>query len=246
MIGRGGLLNNITPVVKNLLVINVLFFLATIVLARYDIDLNRYLGMHYFGSELFMPHQIITYMFMHGGPGHIFFNMFALVMFGINLERVWGPKRFLNFYIVTGVGAALIQVLVAFVRLNILMPPPSPEQLELINTEGVKALLTGRNFVDPYLAEINSIINTGMVGASGAIFGILLGFGMLFPNSVIYLYFAIPVKAKYFVMMYGAVELYAGIAANPGDNVAHFAHLGGMIFGYFLIRYWNKNRKTFY
>ncbi len=236
---------SLPPVVKNLLIINGIFFLATFVLKRYGVDLGNILGMHYPTSPMFEPFQFITYMFMHGSFGHIFFNMFALWMFGNTLENVWGPKRFLTYYMITGVGAAFIQILVAWIRLKFILPEPSAEQLAYVMSDGVQAIKSGRNFVDPYLGELNAIINGGMVGASGAIFGLLLAFGMMFPNSLIYVYFAIPVKAKYFVMIYGAIELFAGVANRNGDNVAHFAHLGGMIFGYFLIRYWNKKRSIF-
>jgi len=179
-------------------------------------------------------------MFMHGGFSHILFNMFALWMFGNTLENVWGGKRFLNYYLITGIGAGVVQVLVAYIRITALQTGISPEELQMVYTEGYDVLQKGMNYQNEAMASLNLIINTPTVGASGAVFGILLAFGMMFPNSVIYLYFAIPIKAKYFVILYGAIELYSGIANSAGDNVAHFAHLGGMVFGFFLIQYWKK------
>jgi len=227
-------------VVKNLLIINGLFFLATITFdSALRFDLVKHFGLFYPESENFRIWQLVTYMFMHGGFTHILFNMFALWMFGNVLENVWGPKRFLNYYLVTGIGAALMQFLVAYVRIENILPQLSPEQIEIVYTKGSSVLAQGNNYQEPLMGMLNLIINTPTVGASGAVFGILLAFGMMFPNSIIYIYFAIPMKAKYFVMLYGAFELYEGWS-NSGDNIAHFAHLGGMLFGYFLIIYWKK------
>jgi len=229
------------PVVKNLLIINGIFFIATIVLeSTFHIDLVQFLGLHYPLSHNFGVWQLVSYMFMHGGFGHIIFNMFALWMFGNTLENVWGPKRFLNYYLVTGIGAALVQILIAYIRIQSIESGLNPDQIALILQDGADVLSRGMNYQDTAMANLNLIINTPTVGASGAVFGILLAFGMMFPNSLIYVYFAIPVKAKYFVMIYGAIELYMGFANNAGDNVAHFAHLGGMIFGFFLIMLWKK------
>jgi membrane associated rhomboid family serine protease len=234
-------------VVKNLLIINGLFFLATIALqSAYKIDLTDILGMHYFGSKIFRPYQIVTYLFMHGGFGHIFFNMFALWMFGSVLENYWGPKRFLFYYMVTGIGAILIQMLVIYFQVSHLEAQMSQEQISLVLNEGYTALQQGKNFSDSMMGELNLLYNTPIIGASGAVFGLLLAFGMMFPNSLLYVYFAFPIKAKWFVIIYGAIELYSGIANNQGDNVAHFAHLGGMLFGFFLILYWNKKMKNRY
>lgn len=236
---------SLPPVIKNLIIINAIFFFAKIVFEQMGIDLTNLLGLHYPSSPLFKSWQFVTYMFMHGNFMHIFFNMFALYMFGNALENVWGPKRFLAFYLITGIGASIVQLLVALVRMKLFLPEPSAEQMAYIMTDGVQAILQNKNFADPFLGELNAIINAAMVGASGAVFGILLAFGMMFPNSMIYVYFAIPVKAKYFVMIYGAIELFSGFSNQTGDNVAHFAHLGGMLFGYILIKYWNKNRLNF-
>jgi membrane associated rhomboid family serine protease len=226
------------PVVKNLLIINTLFFLGTIAFSS-RIDLSEYLGLHYFTSPVFRPHQLVTYMFMHGSFTHILFNMFALWMFGNTLENVWGPKRFLVYYMVTGIGAGLIQLLVLYFRISHIESGLDPEMISYVQEKGYDLLMEGKNFADPVIGKLNILINTTTIGASGAVFGILLAFGMMFPNSLIYVYFAIPVKAKYFVMIYGAIELFSGISGTA-DNVAHFAHLGGMIFGYLLLLYWKK------
>lgn len=234
--------NILPPVVKNLLIINGLFFLAMLAFqSAFQMDLSKYLGLHYVSSENFSPFQFVTYMFMHGGMGHIFFNMFALWMFGKTLEEVWGPKRFLIYYLITGVGAAFIQMIITFIRIQSIEASLTADLIDVVYREGGSILEQGMNYQNIAMAKLNLMINTTTVGASGAVFGLLLAFGMLFPNSVIYLYFAIPIKAKWFVMIYGAIELYSGIANNPSDNVAHFAHLGGMIFGFFLIKYWKRN-----
>ncbi len=238
--------NSIPPVVKNLIIINVLMLLATFVFERMGISLYTYLGLYFPLSESFRLHQIFTHMFMHGGLTHLFFNMFALYMFGRVLESVWGPKRFLIFYLVTGIGAAVLHSLVNFIEYKNMVSQISPEQVAYVREAGTSLWSEGKNFSDPLLGKLNMILNTPTVGASGAVFGILLGFGMLFPNTQLMLLFPpIPIKAKYFVMGYGAIELYLGIS-QPGSNVAHFAHLGGMLFGYFMIKYWNKNSKRFY
>lgn len=243
------LFKNIPPVVKNLLIINGVFYLATFLLRSSGIDLTQLLGLHYFTSKGFYPHQLITYMFMHSSVDfmHILFNMFALWMFGRVLEGTWGGKRFLIYYMVTGVGAGVIQLLVAYFRLMPLYDLVSPEELEYIVNNGYDLMLNGKNYTDPVAGKINVLINTTTVGASGAVFGILLAFGMLFPNTELMLLFPpIPIKAKYFVAMYGAFELYMGFANNPNDNVAHFAHLGGMLFGFILIKWWKTDRNSFY
>ena len=238
--------NNIPPVVKNLIIVNVLMLLATFVLEKVGIDLYKYLGLYFPLSENFRMHQVFTHMFMHGGLTHLFFNMFALYMFGRVLESVWGPKRFLTFYLVTGIGAAALHTAVNFIEYYHTASQISPEQVAYVKEVGYGLWAEGKNFSDPLLGKLNLALNTPTVGASGAVFGILLGFGMLFPNTQLMLLFPpIPIKAKYFVMGYGAIELYLGFS-NSGGNVAHFAHLGGMLFGYFMIKYWNKNSKRFY
>jgi len=241
------LFRNIPPVVKNILIINLLVFLGTEFLAGQGINVTQYLALHYFTSDNFYPHQLVTYMFMHGGISHIFFNMFAVWMFGKVLEQVWGPKRFLIYYMATGIGAGLIQLLVAYIRIIPLNELVTPEQMDYIVTNGYELLQTNRNYSDPVSGQLNILINISTVGASGAVFGILLAFGMLFPNTELMLLFPpIPIKAKWFVIMYGIFELYSGFANNPNDNVAHFAHLGGMLFGFILIKYWKADRNKFY
>jgi membrane associated rhomboid family serine protease len=226
-------------VVKNLLIINALFFLGTLALESTGIDVTRHLALFYPESALFRPWQLVSYMFMHGNFTHILFNMFALWMFGNVLENVWGPKRFLNYFLITGIGAGLVHALVGFIRIQAIGAELPPDMYAQVYNEGYELLLSGQNWVDARGA-LNLIINIPTVGASGAVFGILLAFGMMFPNSLIYIYFAFPIKAKYFVILYGALELFSGISNRAGDNVAHFAHLGGMIFGYFVIMYWKK------
>jgi len=236
------------PVVKNLILVNVLFYIATIVLKQSGVDLYPILGLHFPLSEKFGLHQVFTYMFMHSTPGfgHIFFNMFALFMFGRVLESVWGPKRFLLFYLVTGIGAAVIQMLVTYVEYEVVLSKMAPDQIAYVKEVGPQIWSEGKNFSDALAGKMNAILNTPTVGASGAVFGILLGFGMLFPNTELMLLFPpIPIKAKYFVMGYGALELFFGVSGIQG-SVAHFAHLGGMLFGYFMIQYWKKHSNRFY
>ena len=232
-----GNFNELPVVVKNLLIINGLLFLATISLNNLGIDLVKIFGLHQFQSNDFRPHQIITHLFMHGSFTHLFFNMFALWMFGKILENIWGQKKFLIYYMITGIGAAAIHLI--FCQYQIINISNQIPELVNIAIEGKY------NPSIPLSKKLTQLIITPTVGASGAVFGLLLAFGMLFPNALLYLYFAIPIKAKYFVIGYGLIELYAGISNNPADNVAHFAHLGGMIFGYFLIKYWKKDTNYF-
>ncbi len=243
---RPGNFRHLPEVVKNLLIINGLFFLAAITLDGMGFDMYRFFGLHQFQSIEFMPHQLITHLFMHGNFTHLFFNMFALWMFGKVLENVWGGKKFLVYYMITGLGAAAIHLGVSQYEIMSLQAQISSNDLNTILNEGSNILAGGQNYTNPSMGKLNLLIHTPTVGASGAVFGVLLAFGMLFPNALLYIYLAIPIKAKYFVILYGLLELYAGISNNPADNVAHFAHLGGMIFGFLLIKYWRKNSNTFY
>jgi membrane associated rhomboid family serine protease len=268
-------------VVKNLLIINGLVFLAQIVVQRsFGIRLEDHLGLHYFGSQAFQPWQFITYMFLHGDFGHILFNMFALWMFGYALENVWGPKRFLFYYLATGIGAALTHYFVVYLEirpvlnaLNSVINDPSAnaiftylsnhplqlnqysgeiysqylqfrESLEIlaVNENNRQAIQNSVNFLVDYREYFLNLPN--VIGASGAVFGILLAFGMLFPNTLIFIYFLFPIKAKYFVIIYGLIELFYGFSGAQ-SNVAHFAHLGGMVFGFFLIYYWRKKGRLY-
>ncbi len=264
-------LNSIPPVVKNLIIINVLLLLATWGLEKMGTDLTMILGYFYPGSEHFRPHQIITHMFMHGGIAHLFFNMFALWMFGRVLENVWGPKRFFIYYFVTGLGAVALHTFVNYIEissmqhtLNAFVNTPSPEVLDkFVKNNLPNASAQVRDFIiswynnpsDPSFAPegqnlmeriLRLKIDTPTVGASGAVYGVLLAFGMLFPNTQLMLLFPpIPIKAKYFVIGYGALELYLGFTQS-NSNIAHFAHLGGMLFGFLLIKYWNKTNRSFY
>lgn len=238
--------NTLPPVVKNLLIINVLMLFITFVLQMRGIDLTSILGLHYFQSSEFRPYQLVTHMFMHGGLAHLFFNMFALWMFGRVLESVWGPKRFFIYYFVTGLGAAALHTFVNFLEFQHIASNMPMETVKMVLGQGTEIFNQGQNFTDPDAARLNLILNVPTVGASGAVFGLLLGFGMLFPNTQLMLLFPpIPIKAKYFVMGYGAIELFSGIT-DSGSNIAHFAHLGGMLFGFIMIKYWNRNTTHFY
>jgi membrane associated rhomboid family serine protease len=238
-------INTIPPVVKNLIIINALMLLATYILEMKGIDLAKILGLHYVQSPDFRPYQLVTHMFMHGNLMHLVFNMFALWMFGRVLESVWGPKRFFIYYFVTGLGAAVFYSFVNFVEFQYIASRMTPEMVQTVITNGANLLNQGQNYTD-LAGKLNLLLNVPTVGASGAVFGILLGFGMLFPNTELMLLFPpIPIKAKYFVAGYGAIELFSGIA-NTGDNIAHFAHLGGMLFGFILIKYWNTKTTNFY
>jgi len=268
-------------VVKNLLIINGLVFIAQLVSEKtFHMRLEDILGLHYPASMSFRPWQFITYMFLHGDIWHILFNMFALWMFGYALENIWGPRKFLFYYLVTGIGAALVHYLVIYIDINptitlldaIIANPTAPalydfvsqntlqinqysgeiftqsqkfqEALEALayNPENRQALLMARNFLVDYREYYLNLPN--VIGASGAVYGILLAFGMLFPNTLIYIYFFFPLKAKYFVIIYGLIELFSGFSGAQ-SNVAHFAHLGGMIFGFFLILYWKKKGRLY-
>jgi len=257
---------SILPVmVKNLLIINGLFFAAKFVFELKHIDLDALLGLHYFSASNFKIWQVITYMFMHSNFGHLFFNMFALWMFGSMVENVWGSKRFLLYYLITGIGAALIHYIIIYFQIspevalmNQFLDSPSLETYanmmhnckdaalqETFNHNGIllqrypnqleEVVAATRTIRDSYLNGFN------IIGASGSVFGILLAFGMMFPNAPIYIYFLFPIKAKWLVIIYGIIELFYGITGTA-DGVAHFAHLGGMIFGIILILFWRKQR----
>ncbi|MEN9334739.1 MAG: hypothetical protein RLY35_1919 [Bacteroidota bacterium] len=226
-----------TTVVKNIIIINVLFFLGAMAIP----SLDHFFSGYYWSSPNFQPWQLITHMFMHASIGHIFFNMYGLYLFGSALESYWGPKRFLTYYIVSGLGAFVLHNAMTYYELSQIIPQLTPAEWDMVRAEGANAIENGQNFIDPIMRKANMALNTGMVGASGAVFGILLAFGMLFPNTELMLLFPpIPLKAKWLVFGYGALELYSAVQANPSDNVAHFAHLGGMISGYILLKYWQN------
>jgi len=281
---RPGGFKLLPEVTKNLLIVNGLFFLATYVLNNQGIDLTDTLGLHYPESEKFRLYQFITYMFMHGGVMHIAVNMFALWMFGAAVENVWGPRKFLVFYLFAGLGAAVTHFAVVYFEMqpglaliNDYLAHPGVDKLQALMQSQVFTKYSSPELAEHYndfIGRFNSTVNVDsqkaiamsvdavrdlktdllnapvVVGASGAIFGLLLAYGMLFPDSYIYVYFFLPLKAKYFVIIYGAMELFSGVNSRPGDNVAHFAHLGGLLFGFILIMYWRwqnqKRRNDFF
>lgn len=259
---------SLTPVVRNLLILNIFFFIVD----AYVMPLIGGLALRSFLSPFYSPFQLVSYMFLHGNFGHLFSNMFGLFMFGPLLERVWGSRRFLFFYFFTGIGAGLLFSLINFVEMSQLREAvqtyiqyPTPDGLaDFLNRYAHELYQSNLSFLNKFeenptsqqyikdsVGFVESIfdrqVNIPMVGASGAIFGILMAFGLLFPNMELFLlFFPFPIKAKYFVMFYGLYELYAGMRNAPSDNVAHFAHLGGMLFAFLLLRYWNSKRNTFY
>src|ERR1700730_2023850 len=230
---RPGSFQVLPMVIKNLLIINVLVFLAQ---KAFDPTgygwISQTFALHDVHSGYFKPHQLITHMFMHGGWDHLFFNMFALWMFGSTLENVWGPKRFIIFYVLCGLGAAFLHLVALYYQ----------------NTPLIQELQTLNILYDQErMGEIYARVNEPTIGASGAVFGCLAAFGYLFPNSLIYLYFFVPIRAKWFVILYAGMELWLGIRNSAGDNVAHWAHLGGALVGFLLVFYWNRNdRRRFY
>ena len=218
-------MRTIPPVTKNLLIINILMYVATEVLVRTGVDLRDILGLHFFLAPDFKVYQLITYIFMHGDLTHIFFNMFALWMFGCVIERVLGSKKFLIYFLVCGIGAGIIQEAAQFANYSI-------DNLAAYSTV---------NYDGEVIAMSDYLNKWTTVGASGAIYGILLAFGMLFPEERIFIFpLPIPIKAKWFVLIYAAIELFFALN-QTGDGVAHVAHLGGMLFGFLLIRYWQHH-----
>ncbi|MBO5827870.1 MAG: rhomboid family intramembrane serine protease [Paludibacteraceae bacterium] len=238
-------MGNITPIVKNLIIINVLCWLATIVLPKVDVDLINLFGLHYWKASDFNLFQMVSYMFLHSvnSISHLFFNMFALFMFGQSLEHVLGQKRFLIYYMVTGIGAGLIQELTWTLELQSVT-----EEISAIAASGIPGGVRVSDMeviysIDELFKWQNEVLFNRYitVGASGAVYGLLLAFGMIFPNQPMYILFIpFPIKAKYIVIGYGILELLMGFGNFSFDNVAHFAHLGGMIFGFLLLLYWRK------
>ncbi len=290
---RPGRFQILPVIVKNLIIINALIVLIQYVLGKFGIDLADYFGLHYWRSHYFHFWQFFTYMFLHGSyydvDGtimHIFSNMFALWMFGSILENVWGAKRFLMFYIICGLGAAMLHMGVVGYEFSTISAAfekyqqnPTVDQFhlflqqhvrfngsylsqQLYNLDGMWQNNPSQNMsgssiqaINQYLTgvtvptgqHVKGIYDEATVGASGSVFGILFAFGYLFPNTLLYLYFMVPVKAKYVVGAYALFELFAGIRNSAGDNIAHFAHLGGMVVAFIILKIWGKqNRKDFY
>ena len=216
--------NRIPPVVKNIIIINIIMFVATLIIGNF---MYEKLSLFYFKSQFFKPYQFLTHMFMHGSFVHILFNMYTLFFFGSVLENVWGGKKFLLYYLVTGIGAAILHSLVLHLQAT-----------------GLENAITAGSY--QAYEQLRILYNTPTVGASGAIYGLLLAYGMLFPNNIIGLVFPpVALKAKYFVIIFGAIELLLGLTGRD-SGVAHFAHLGGMIFGFFLIIKKKKNNRMYY
>ena len=257
---------SLTPVVRALLIINVLAYFAT------NESIIDQFGLHSFVSDLFNPIQLLTHMFLHGSFGHILSNMIGLLVFGPMLERAWGPRRFTFFYFFCGLGAALLYSGINYFEVRDIYEAvrdyrfdPTPAGfVGFVDTQASEFYDQVAQFVEQYeqqpknpqliqgsLQIVNKLyqqqVDQPMVGASGAIFGVIMGFGLLFPNTQLFLLFPpIPVKAKYIVIFYGALEVYSEINRQQGDNIAHFAHIGGMLFAFILIKYWGSQRKTFF
>lgn len=258
---RPGRFQILPTVIKNLIIINVLVYMAQEFVFKATTghsDFENLFALHTWQSEFFQPWQFITYMFLHGSPDHIFSNMLALWFFGSVLENLWGPKRFLVFYIACGLGAALCHMIVLYYENNAMIAAYNA----LLSPSGTENAV--RDFIYKYAPDganlsglpvskmvaqliVETNLNTPTLGASGSVFGCLAAFGFLFPNSYIYIYFLFPIKAKWFVMGYAALEFFSAIQNSAGDNVAHIAHLGGALIGIVLVYYWNKNnRRNFY
>lgn len=259
-------------IIKNLLIVNVLFFLAQNTIGTQGFSLEDVLALHHVKSPLFKPWQLITHMFLHGNFMHLFGNMFALWMFGSILENLWGPKRFLSFYFICGIGAALLHLAFLYYSYNPLLQDfmqlranPTPDIISFffqkyeLFQDATATNLVNNYLSDPsntlfrdqtvaYIADLtNKKISTPTLGASGAVFGILAAFVYLFPNTYIYLYFFVPIKAKWIGLIYFGLEIYYAIENSAGDNVARWAHIGGGIVGFILVITWNrKNRRRFY
>lgn len=229
-------------VTKNLIIINVLVFLACSAIPQLD----GLLSAVYIGNEVFRPWQIVTHMFMHGGMTHLLMNMLGLFMLGNTLESYWGPKKFLQYYIYCGIGAFALHEFITY--LEILKYTSSLPQsfVEEVLRDGRAALQEGKNYTNEVAANLNAAYNVPIVGASGCVFGLLIAFGMMFPKAELILFpLPIPIQARYFVLGYAAIELGLAYMNRPGDNVAHFAHIGGILFGYLKLKYWQRRGKLY-
>ncbi|MFT4834347.1 MAG: membrane associated rhomboid family serine protease [Marinoscillum sp.] len=261
----------LTPMAKNILIANIVIFAIQAILS---LPLEKIFGLRVVFAEDFAAYQFATYMWIHGGFGHLLSNMFAVFIFGPMLEQVWGGKRFLTFYLICGIGAGVLYGIANYVENYSLkqdteayLEDPNPDRFSLFVVEhkspyfnvGTLAEFSDSYYDNPTSIEyrqesiaivkqmFNTTTNIPMVGASGAIFGILMAFGMMFPNTELFLLFPpIPVKAKYLVMFYAAYEVYSEFSRTPGDNIAHLAHLGGMLIAFLLLNYWKKDTGRFY
>lgn len=230
---RLGVYANIPPVTKNLIIVNFIIWLA-MQIPSIGSPLMRYGALHYFTNPDFNVVQLLSYMFIHANFMHLFFNMFALWMFGMVIERRLGSQKFIIYYLSCGLGAALIQLGVFAVMVS--------HYEAYLTSDMIDMVMQGRyNPMEPATLRLAELIYTPIVGASGAIYGVLLAFGMLYPNQRIYLYFIAPVKAKWVIIGYAAIELLQAMNNNAADNVAHVAHLGGMLIGLIIILWWRKN-----
>lgn len=260
----------LTPMVKNLLLITVAAYLIPSILGWSNI--NAFLGLWHISSPNFQPYQFFTYMFAHGGFMHLLFNMLGLIFLAPMLEQFWGPKKFLTFYLITGIGAGVFYEGVKYAqtipmqnKMEAYMANPNPDDFAVFVAKYVNGPSEGLyDFIEEYSENENNnsliaqskglvgrvysnVVNVPMVGASGAIYGILMAFGMLFPNTQLMLLFPpIPIKAKYFVLILGGIAIYSQVMNSDGDNVAHLAHLGGMLFAFIMIKIWNKDKRNFY
>ena len=233
---------NLPVVTKNLIIINVLLYLACIAIPSLAAPLTGY----YFENPLFKPWQIVTHMFMHGSPGHLLMNMLGLLMIGKDLESYWGPKKFLNYYLICGLGAFGLHEFVTYIEVTKYASQLPIDFVNLVKLEGREALLDNKNFINTDAANLNGAFNSGIVGASGCVFGLLVAFGLMFPKASLILFpLPFPIQARTFGIGYAVIELFLAYADRPSDNVAHFAHLGGLLFGYIILKIWQKQGKLY-
>lgn len=238
---RPGGFSHMPPVTKNIIIISFILFAAKFFLASaLQIDLTATLGLHDYLAPNFRPYQFVTYIFMHADFTHIFFNMIGVYLFGQILEEAWGSKRFLIFFILTGLGAAIVQYITVHIELVNYLDTIN----NFLNNPNNKISVEERA---AYMDEKYAILNGAVtVGASGSLMGLLGAFGLMYPNRLLYIYFVVPIKAKWLVIGYGLFDLILAFQNNPGDNVAHFAHLGGLLVGVCIVLIWRKNRTHFY
>lgn len=243
------ILGNMPPVVKNLLILNVIMFIISMLGQAQGFPMIQLLGGYVFNSPFFEPYQLVTHFFMHAGVFHIFFNMFALVIFGSVLEQVWGPKRFFIFYVVTALGAFVLHQLVGYIEVKsiekeLIGMGYSVYELKDIVTDNIQK---GMISTHPLLRDYQVGMGVPVVGASGAVYGVFVAFAYLFPNTKLMLLFPpIPVKAKWLVLFLVGVSLYQTFQSQPGDNIAHLAHLGGALVGFIIVLFWQKTTDKFY